>query len=48
MDVPCAGKVTPYADKEPYSNFGMVTCKLSSHNPEEYIPANNDREGARQ
>ena len=45
---PVQGKSPPVQVKEPYGNFGMVTHRLSSRNPEEYILADNDREGVRQ
>ena len=52
MDVPCAEwEWSPLVQvKESYGNLDMVTCRLSSCNPEckKYIPAYNAREGVRQ
>ena len=33
-DSPVQGKSPPVQVKEPYGNFDMVTCRLSSCNPE--------------
>ena len=41
---PVQGKSPPVQVKEPYSNFDMVTCRLSSCNPEcTSTPADNTR-----
>ena len=45
---PLCKESPPVQVKEPYGNLDMVTCRLSSCNSEEYIPANNACEGVRQ
>ena len=42
---PVQGKSPPVQVKEPYGNLDMVTCRLSSCNPEctKYTPADNTR-----
>ena len=45
---PMQGKSHPVQDKEPYDDLDMVTCRLFSCYPEEYIPVDNACKGIRQ